>query len=230
MKIHKTLFLATAVLLLPVTSAFPVIQDMQAIAENMNTGSIVSSESLSGSVSKPSQLSIMPDSTLHESTQAIIDFLSATITSAPITTGSGGQMEVLNKELEAYLQDQLMSSSQTPFWKRKSILLFGGLLILGGLFTALLSGGGSGSGSSSGNGSGGGSSNPGDLFGVDEGGGGGSGDGGSGDGGGLGGGGDNDGGSDGDGDVPSNPEPSSIMLLGSGLLAALYARKRRLIS
>ncbi|GEM_PF-2823169 len=238
MRMHKTLLSAIAILLIPAASAFPVIQDVQLVTENVGVN-LAGGESggLSGSPPAPSSLSLMPDTGMPGATETVVDFL--TSTNSTSTVGTAGQQELLDQELEAQLQDELIAPAQAPFWRRKSILLLGALLMLGGLFAGLFSGSGSGSGS---NGGSGGSGDLGSGGGYGSGGPGGSGGpsilgfnddnplnlGGGGDG--LGDGGDGSNGDGGNNGVPSNPEPSSMFLLGSGLLAALYARKRRFVS
>ncbi len=226
---HKTLLSIIAILLIPAASAFPVIQDLQLVTENAGVSSASGENGgLSGSLPAPSSLSVMPDTGMPGATETVVDFLTSTNSTSSV--GTAGQQELLDQELEAQLQDELIAPTQAPFWRRKGILLLGALLMLGGLFAGLFSGSGSGSGSNGGSGG-----DPGSVGG----GGGGGGDGilgfndnnpldlGIGDGSNGGGDGSNGGGEKG---VPSNPEPSSMLLLGSGLLAALYARKRRLVS
>lgn len=137
------------------------------------------------------------------------------------------------EDLETRLQDELLVEEERQrFWNRDRILIGSGILLLTGLvlgLVALLSGSGSGSGSSSSSGSSGNTGNnasPGGPLSEGLGG-----SGGPGEGGGIPpvGGGDGGfplGGGRGSFPIPHNPEPSTFLLAGLGLLIPLL-RKRR---
>ena len=234
MKLYKSVFFVTAILLIPITSAFPVIQELQPAIESLNTGTSGSEGSSGAGASQPSPgpsgISALPETGFPEDTESLINTLASTLGSGSAQTGQS------NEELIEQLQQELATPGQIPLWRQKRILLLLALLLLvGGLIGGFAAAGSGGSGSGA---SGFISSfnlnnlldsinetnNTGD--GTGDGGTGGGGGGTGGNGGSTGGGG---GGSTNDGGGSKTiPEPSVMILLSSGLLAVMYARKRRL--
>ena len=238
---HKVLLIITAVLLIPATSAFSVVQEIQPAIESLNTETSGGGESSGEGASQPlpgsSGISILPETGFPEDTEGLIEALTSSL-----GTGAGQQAGQTNEELIEHLEEELATPGQTPLWRQKRILLLLALLLLlGGLvggFAAAGGGGGSGGASgaissfdinnlldsinetdNTGDGTGGGGSGPGDQNGNGDGGG--SGDG-TGDGTGGGGGGTNN-----NGDSGAIPEPSAIFLL-TGAFALLFLRRRLL--
>lgn len=158
-----------------------------------------------------------------------------------ITEASVSMEDLSSAELEEKLQDELIIEGEESEGKgSRKLRIIGGLLLLGGGIAALLmllSGGGSGGGSGSGSGDGGGNGGTTNSNNIPPvGGGGGAGGGGTGGGSTGGGGAGGAGGSGGNitpftftpfnpASIPNNPEPSSLLLIGLGLLLPFFRRK-----
>lgn len=162
----------------------------------------------------------------------LIEALFPSEVSAPL--GGKSIQELKEEELEEVITDELVLGTQTSYWNRARKIF--GIMMLAAILTSLLilfSGAGAGAGEGGGSGSGGGDNNNFNSN-VPPGGGGAGGSGGGAGGGGTGGtGGAGGGGGEGGGggtfntnrtfpsDFPSNPEPSTFLLFGLGMLALL---------
>lgn len=158
-----------------------------------------------------------------------------------ITAASVSLEDLSDSALEEQLQDELILGSEAEEKNDRKLRIVAGILLFAGGLAAILlllsgsGGGGSGSGGGDGGGNGG-SSNNSNYPPVGGGGGGGGGTGtgpgtgpGTGGGGGPGVGGGPGGGGDNNpfrtGNIPNNPEPSSLLLIGLGLLLPFFRRK-----
>lgn len=154
---------------------------------------------------------------------------------SPVEAPLGGKsiQEIKEEELEETLTDELILGDQVSYWNRTRKIF--GFILLAAILSSLLllfTGAGAGAGEGGGSGSGGGDNGlnsqlpPGGGGGSGGGSGGGAGGAGGSGGGGAGGAGGGSGGGSGGGgglpaNFPSNPEPSTFLLFGLGMLAFL---------